>query len=37
MERGKSVSTLAIELEIPNRDQVLGAVPPSVAARHELL
>jgi cell division topological specificity factor len=37
MERGKSVSTLAIELEIPNRDQVLGAVPPSVAARNELL
>jgi cell division topological specificity factor len=27
MDRGKSISTLAIELEIPNRDRVLAVVP----------
>jgi cell division topological specificity factor len=27
MDRGKFVSTLAVELEIPNRDRVLGVVP----------
>ena len=26
MDRGKSVSTLAVDIEIPNRDRVLGAV-----------
>lgn len=26
MDRGKSVSTLAVDIEIPNRDQVLGAM-----------
>jgi cell division topological specificity factor len=26
MDRGKSVSTLALDIEIPNRDRVLGAV-----------
>ena len=26
MDRGKSVSTLAFDIEIPNRDRVLGAV-----------
>ena len=26
MDRGKSVSTLAVDIEIPNRDEVLGAV-----------
>ena len=26
MDRGKSVSTLAVDIEIPNRDGVLGAV-----------
>ena len=26
MDRGKSVSTLAVDIEIPNRDVVLGAV-----------
>ncbi len=32
MDRGKSVSTLAVDIEILNRDQVLG-----VAARHSPL
>jgi hypothetical protein len=27
MDRGKSVSTLAVDIEIPNRDRMLGAVP----------
>jgi cell division topological specificity factor len=27
MDRGKSVSTLAVDIEIPNRDRVLGVVP----------
>ena len=27
MDHGKSVSTLAVDIEIPNRDRVLGAVP----------
>ena len=26
MDRGKSVSTLAVDIEIPNRDRVFGAV-----------
>ena len=26
MDRGKSVSTLAVDIEIPNRDRVLGVV-----------
>jgi cell division topological specificity factor len=26
MDRGKSVSTLAVDIEIPNRDRVLGAL-----------
>jgi cell division topological specificity factor len=26
MDRGKSVSTLAVDIEIPNRERVLGAV-----------
>jgi len=26
MDRGKSISTLAVDIEIPNRDRVLGAV-----------
>ena len=26
VDRGKSVSTLAVDIEIPNRDRVLGAV-----------
>jgi cell division topological specificity factor len=28
MDRGKSVSTLAVDIEIPNRDRMLGAVLP---------
>ena len=27
MDRGKSVSTLAVDIEIPDRDRVLGSVP----------
>jgi cell division topological specificity factor len=27
MDRGKSVSTLAVDIEIPNRDRMLGVVP----------
>ena len=27
MDRGKSVTTLAVDIEIPNRDRVLGVVP----------
>jgi cell division topological specificity factor len=27
MDRGKTVSTLAVDIEIPNRDRVLGVVP----------
>jgi cell division topological specificity factor len=27
MDRGRSVSTLAVDIEIPNRDRVLGVVP----------
>jgi cell division topological specificity factor len=27
VDRGKSVSTLAVDIEIPNRDTVLGVVP----------
>jgi hypothetical protein len=27
MDRGKSVSTLAVDIEIPNRDQVSGGAP----------
>ena len=26
VDRGKSVSTIAVDIEIPNRDRVLGAV-----------
>jgi cell division topological specificity factor len=28
MDRGKTVSTLAVDIEIPNRDHVSGGVPP---------
>ena len=27
MDRGNSVTTLAVDIEIPNRDRVLGVVP----------
>ena len=34
MDRGKSVSTLVVDIEIPNRDGVLGAVSRNAAVRY---